>query len=801
MSLPSMGPVHPEPFPEHASWTGAEVKEEAPDPLIGTTLQGTYAVIGILGAGGMGRVYEARHTRVATKRYAIKVLHAEFALNPELRQRFQREAEAAATIAHNGVVGTYDVGETPEGWPYMVCEYLAGVDLNAYLKERGALPPDAVAHIGRQLCSALGAAHAHGVIHRDLKPHNIFVVDRPREQLEFEGGPELPSVKVLDFGLSRFVERDNELTKTGIIIGTPGYMAPEQANGLETDLRTDVYGIGALLYASATGRAPFGEETPQLTVLAVMNGEPPRPRELVPSVPVDLEIVIQKAMARDPAERYQSAHQMGAALSQLYAPLGSLNRRAGRAGSRWLSNPRLGLCFYLALAFLLTVPSLAAASFAAFSIAGLDWSGFRPSILEWVLFFLLANLFLAAAAFGLLRFRRHTWENSSRVAELVPRLRATLIAGAAVYGFSAFVVLVTSALASLSTRFLAPSPLTSSPILYLVLPALALLGASAHFLRDSFATRKKSLARTAARVVYPLLAGALSLWLLSLPFTWHPPVVSERGTRPIEAAPQNAHTNTAKTKASLPHPIAHPHEASEPSPSPATEVSESSREPGATAESQSEPVALASKEDLAIAVHDGPEALEALHKQYPKDSKVLKALVLAHASRADTLDQSLRAIGKLLDVDPRANQDADVLFILKKALLLKGKPYAAAASAVRNKMGMEGAELLYQLMSEHPEHRARLKDLFQELRKTKRAEPSVLVAYDLRYASSCQARLPLLERAEQDGDLRSLHQLQALSTAPKRCGWGRTCYPPCKAEAERFRKSAKVIAKRLERSP
>src|SRR5690606_25857340 len=182
-----------------------------------------------------------QHTRIRSKRYAVKVLHREFSLNPDVRLRFQREAEAAAAIEHDGVVGTYDLGKTPEGRPYMVCEYLAGVDLNAYLKERGVLPAPTVVHIGKQLCRALGAAHQRGVIHRDLKPHNIFVLQTKSKSLPGRGDEsrsiELPTVKVLDFGLSRFVEHDNELTKSGMILGTPEYMAPEQANGRETDLR------------------------------------------------------------------------------------------------------------------------------------------------------------------------------------------------------------------------------------------------------------------------------------------------------------------------------------------------------------------------------------------------------------------------------------------------------------------------------------------------------------------------------------------------------------------------------------
>lgn len=780
--------VQPFPLPEELpdlslseqnSWAGEEVSPDAPDPLIGQTLQGTYLVLRVLGAGGMGRVYEARHTRIFAKRYAIKVLHAEFARNPELRQRFQREAEAAASIEHSGVVGTYDVGETPEGWPYMVCELLMGVDLNEYLKTHGALAPEVVAHIGKQLASALAAAHAKGVIHRDLKPHNIFVLAPEAEQPE--GASALPAVKVLDFGLSRFMERDTELTKTGIIIGTPGYMAPEQAMGQETDIRTDVYGIGALLYAMATGQAPFGEETPQLTVLAVMNREPPRPRDINPKVPIELEIVIQKAMARQAAERYQSAPELGEALARLYAPYGPLNRRGDQKSSRLLSSPRLRLGLTLGLLAVF----LACAAYGA-ALGGLELFGdtlrhFRPSLLEWLLLAFLGLVSLGTAATALYLLERRVWNNSARVAELVPKAARALFVAIAAYGLSALFSLTTSAtFAAVHKRPIAGDSLTP-PVLLLVLFGIATLGGTVSLLRSLFAVTKNRILSALTQTIAPALAMVLSLWLITLPHRSEP---ASRPSLAVAAEDSNAPQGSSSSGRG--------------------EAPERAAEKGSASRAGSPPPApheLAPKDDLDIAIHDGPEALEALKEKYPRDAKILKALVLAYASRADTLTRSLETISDLLQLDPTANKDSDVVFILKKGLLLKGKPYAAAASAVRNHMGTEGAELLYQLMSERPEHRARLKELFQELRKTKRAAPNVLIAYDLRYAPSCQARGPLLERAEQDGDIRSLHQLQALSTAPKKCGWGRTCYPPCKAEAERFRKSAKVIARRLETSP
>jgi serine/threonine protein kinase len=281
-------------------WRGISVSDSG-DELIGTTLNGTYVVERLLGEGGMGRVYLARHTRIAQKRVAVKVLHTEFASSTQVLARFQREAEAAAAISHPNVVTVLDVDITARGMPYMVCEYLEGVDLSDHLKEVKRLDVVDALSVTRQLCRGLRAAHERGVIHRDLKPPNVFLVG------DFsKGAPAKLFAKVLDFGLSRFhaSEGDQNLTKTGFIMGTPTYMAPEQARGQRVDHRADVYGLGTILYTILTGRAPFDEETPQATILAVLNSEPPRPRSLVSSIPPHLELVIERAMAKNPDDRF-----------------------------------------------------------------------------------------------------------------------------------------------------------------------------------------------------------------------------------------------------------------------------------------------------------------------------------------------------------------------------------------------------------------------------------------------------------------------------------------------------------------
>ena len=299
-----------------SSWSSETAPADSSrDELLGVTLNGTYSVERVLGEGGMGRVYLARHTRVGKKRVAVKVLREEYARNEEVLQRFQREAEAGAAVSHPNVMTVFDVDRTPNGAAYLVCEYLEGVDLGAHLKQFDRLTVHAALHIAQALCHGLIAAHASGVIHRDLKPQNVFLLgDRSR------GAAACPDVKILDFGLSRFLDAgDGSLTKTGYIMGTPAYMAPEQARGLRVDQRVDVYGVGAILYTALTGRPPFDADTPQATVLAVVSSEPPRPRSLVPSIPVAVELLLERALSREPADRYPDMSALLVAIETLVA--------------------------------------------------------------------------------------------------------------------------------------------------------------------------------------------------------------------------------------------------------------------------------------------------------------------------------------------------------------------------------------------------------------------------------------------------------------------------------------------------
>jgi serine/threonine protein kinase len=305
---PRCGARYPEDFnvcPRDATplgWANAPPE----DPYLGTTLADTYRVTRVLGEGGMGRVYEAQHTRLQHRRFAIKVLHAEYARYPELVQRFQREAEAASRVRHDNVIEVYDVGRTDEGRPYLVTELLEGNDLGGRLKEVGKFERQLAVHVVRQVCAALEASHEQNVVHRDMKPENLFLL----------GDRERPHVKILDFGISKVDDAaGTNLTRTGMVMGTPAYMAPEQARGEKVDHRADVYAVGAILYRLLTGRTPFDTDDAASAITAVLTIDPPRPRSVAPEVPEALELIIERAMAKNPDDRFSSMHEFAEALA------------------------------------------------------------------------------------------------------------------------------------------------------------------------------------------------------------------------------------------------------------------------------------------------------------------------------------------------------------------------------------------------------------------------------------------------------------------------------------------------------
>src|SRR5580765_1207402 len=268
----------------------------------GTRL-GPYEIIAPIGAGGMGEVYRGRDPRLG-REVAIKVLPADRLADEGRRQRFLREARAAATLTHPHIVTVHEV-ESADGVDFLVMEYVRGKSLDALIP-RGGLRLGETLRIGIAIADALAAAHARGIIHRDLKPANVMVGT--------DG-----AVKVLDFGLAKLVHEDDEpsdpsasthlvehLTDPGQRMGTLAYMAPEQASGEAVDARADIFSFGAMLYEMATGERAFSGKTPAETLSAVMQSQPKPPATLVPSLPPTLERTILRCLRKDPAKRFQA---------------------------------------------------------------------------------------------------------------------------------------------------------------------------------------------------------------------------------------------------------------------------------------------------------------------------------------------------------------------------------------------------------------------------------------------------------------------------------------------------------------
>jgi len=287
---------------------------------VSTTLLGDRYELGrLLGSGGMARVYEG-HDRVLDRRVAIKVLNAGLAADAEFVARFQREARAAARLAHPGVVAVYDTGDH-EGTRFIVMEYVEGRTLADVLAE-GPLAPARAAEVGREVLAALGAAHDRGLVHRDVKPANIMVTP--------EG-----ALKVMDFGIARAAEEGTRLTTAASVIGTPSYMAPEQVEARPVDARTDLYALGAVLYECLVGAPPF-EGTSAITVAARhVNDAPEPPRRRRPEIPPRLEAVVLRALAKDPADRWPTAAAFRAALEGAVEPVADGAAAAGGAGAAW----------------------------------------------------------------------------------------------------------------------------------------------------------------------------------------------------------------------------------------------------------------------------------------------------------------------------------------------------------------------------------------------------------------------------------------------------------------------------------
>ncbi|MBA3457893.1 MAG: protein kinase, partial [Deltaproteobacteria bacterium] len=281
------------------------------DLLLGTTI-GAYRVARLMGIGGMGRVYKGVHPTIGS-RVAIKVLSRECSDRRDLVERFFAEAKAVNMIRHESIVNVLDLAMLPDGRPYIIMEYLDGAPLanliDAAVHQQQPLPLGGVARLAAEVLDALGAAHGKGIVHRDLKPDNVYVTPSGR-------------AKVLDFGIAKLTDTTTgSSTRTGSLLGTPHYMAPEQAAGRPVDHRADLYAMGVILFECFTGRKPFNADA--LFDLLRMHVEvpPPSPRQFRPDLPPELEHVILVALAKQPEQRFANVQAMSMALQHATSQL------------------------------------------------------------------------------------------------------------------------------------------------------------------------------------------------------------------------------------------------------------------------------------------------------------------------------------------------------------------------------------------------------------------------------------------------------------------------------------------------
>jgi eukaryotic-like serine/threonine-protein kinase len=284
--------------------------EPTTDPSVGSLMAGKYRIDGVIGRGGMGAVYRATHVML-NKTVALKTIKPDLIDSPEMANRFQREARAATSLEHPNIVAVYDLGQAEDGALYIAMEFVNGLNLKDAIRGSGPMPAARIARLLTQVASALARAHRNQIVHRDLKPQNLMVaVDANGQE----------NVKLLDFGIAKSLEEGTttQLTAAGYSLGTPHYMAPEQAVGQEVDGRADIYALGVILYEMLVGDVPFNAASAPAILVMHLNDapEPPSRRRPDLAIPPALEAIALRCLEKDPAQRFQTADEFSEALER-----------------------------------------------------------------------------------------------------------------------------------------------------------------------------------------------------------------------------------------------------------------------------------------------------------------------------------------------------------------------------------------------------------------------------------------------------------------------------------------------------
>ncbi|MEE9383792.1 MAG: serine/threonine-protein kinase [Nannocystaceae bacterium] len=746
------------------------------DPLVGTSLADTYEIVRVVAEGGMGRVYEARHSRIRTKRLAIKVIHPELLRNPEIVARFQREVEASAAITDPHVAGVYDVGRTATGQPFLVAEFLEGRDLAEFLETFPKLPVGFAVRLLRQVCRGLSAAHASDVVHRDVKPENIFL----------SGDMRRPHVKVVDFGISRLDDgQAKNLTQTGVVIGTPAFMPPEQAKGARVDHRADVYAAGAVLYTTVTGSDPFASESSAEALFAVLTREPTPPRELEPSIPAHLEAIIQKSMAKDPDDRFATIDEFSAALApydpdesvQLAFPgeetdAGSAASQPAQVAAQEASArmARTSLVALLTLAAVWIVAGLITVGGALVRITSGPHTRLTGAEANLLVLAVLAAL-LTPSILGVRAVWREVWPNTAKVVTFVARLRAPIMTTVASYGVLSLIVRMTEAV------FLQHAGNLSWPGWDLTFVLVSGLVGTATYSLPRLRTRLAP--ETIARFE-TLPAGAPAVALLLATAIILVTAVSARG---------RTHTRATAVRAANP---------------PAADATTPNGGPGRAANeshASTDPADVAPAEALERARVGGAAALATLSDQHRNDPTVFRALALAHAS-ATPPDQiaALTALGRAFQLSPALANDTALreLIHIAKTGAADARDYVGKLLANPD-MGSHGPDILFASIQANDGFATQAAQILSDSTVRGRATPALRIALDLHEANTCKEKVALLDRADENGDPRSIKVLESVAKGPRRgCGFlgNRACPPKCRRGAKKMRATmAKIRAR------